>query len=59
MRKFSMHRLYYKFSISSKPFQIHGLIIWNEGIETGAFRDPFFKVTKIRIVGPGNLEVRL
>lgn len=44
------------FSVSSKPLQMDGLVIWNEGLEPFD-RDPFFKITKLRIVGPNNEEV--
>ncbi|KAI3415906.1 hypothetical protein GPALN_005470 [Globodera pallida] len=49
---------YWPKSLASKPLTVHGLIILNEGIEPSS-RDPFFRVTKIRIIGRDNTELRL
>ncbi|CAK5034619.1 unnamed protein product [Meloidogyne enterolobii] len=50
---------YWPETVSSNPFQFHGLVIWNEGFEPSGSRDPFFNVTKLRIVGPNDKELRL
>uniref|UniRef100_A0A915NG96 Tyrosine-protein phosphatase domain-containing protein n=2 Tax=Meloidogyne TaxID=189290 RepID=A0A915NG96_9BILA len=50
---------YWPETVSSNPFQFHGLVIWNEGFEPSGTRDPFFNVTKLRIVGPNDKELRL
>ncbi|KAF7639071.1 Tyrosine-protein phosphatase domain-containing protein [Meloidogyne graminicola] len=49
---------YWPENVSSKPLQMDGLVIWNEGLEPFD-RDPFFKITKLRIVGPNNEELRI
>lgn len=50
---------YWPRTVSSEAMHFHGLTIWNEGVEPYAARDPIFRVTKIRIVGPDNTELRL
>lgn len=43
-------------SHSDTPIQFSGLKIWNEGVEP-MYRDPLFKITRLRISGPDGTEV--
>uniref|UniRef100_A0A915DGK8 Tyrosine-protein phosphatase domain-containing protein n=1 Tax=Ditylenchus dipsaci TaxID=166011 RepID=A0A915DGK8_9BILA len=49
---------YWPKKTSCDRFKFHGLQVLNEGIESSS-RDPFFRITRIRVIGPDDKELRL